>query len=106
MAFLFGKKKPSGHGGAQGPRDVQPPGGLASSIPTTNGVREREKTSGSTQNTTPGSSINNSINSLGGAATPSPEHGIGARGQEQESQVRVASCCLEAIVICTLNPHS
>ena len=81
MSFLFGKKKP-------GARDGNPSGGSSASIPTLNGIRERDNKPGGAQHTTPGSSVNDSLNSLGGAATPSPDHGSLSRtSHEQDGQV-------------------
>ena len=70
MSFLFGKKKP-------GSREVAP------TNPPANAVREKDKPSGAGAQTTPGSSVNNSLNSLGGA---SPDHG--RTRLDQENQVR------------------
>jgi hypothetical protein len=78
MAFLFKSKKNADK--AQG-KDV--PNGVAgsqSSLQSSNG-RINEKQS------TPGSSVNNSMNSLqGGAQTPSPEQLNGRRGPSTEQQ--------------------
>ena len=88
MSFLFGKKKQFSNSPNSGGRDGHPPGGSSASIPTVNGPKEREKQSSGAQSITPDSSVNNSLNSLGGAATPSPEHGVASRtSHEQDSQV-------------------
>lgn len=89
MSFLFGKKKETKTvGGAPSSRDGLPAGGAASSIPTTNGLKGRERGPSTTQSPTPGSSLDNSVNSVGGAHTPSPERGPDQRGGPgQETQV-------------------
>ena len=77
MSFLFGKKKPLPHAAASGPH-----------VPAVSAAREKAKSPHTAPITTPDSSINNSLNSLGGGATPSPEHGGAPRGgPEQDSQV-------------------
>ena len=70
MSFLFGKKKP-------GSRDV------GSANAPANAPREKDKPAGAVPQTTTGSSVNNSLNSLGGA---SPDHG--RTRLDQEAQVR------------------
>ena len=82
MAFLFKSKKNADK--AQGTKDV--PNGVAgsqSSLQSSNG-RLNEK------QTTPGSSVNNSMNSLqgGGTQTPSPEQLNGRRGPSVEQQAQ------------------
>ena len=64
MSFLFGKKKP-------GSREV------GSANPPANALREKEKPPVGGPQTTPGSSVNNSFNSLSGNSLSgtSPEHG-------------------------------
>lgn len=88
MAFLFkSKKNQSNNALPPANRDTHTSEGSKSSIPTVNGIKDKERTGGPVQ-TTPASSVNNSLNSLGGAGTPSPEHGSGSRERsEQESQV-------------------
>ena len=92
MSFLFGKKK-SAHGTlAQQPREAPIPEKPNGVVPVTNGIKEKDKSLGAPQTSTPSSSVNNSLNSLGGANTPSPEHGHGARGgPDQDSQVSATS---------------
>lgn len=89
MSFLFGKKKETKTvGGVPSSRDGPPAGAAASSIPTTNGLKGRERGPSTTQSPTPGSSIDNSVNSVGETLTPSPEHGPDQRGGPgQELQV-------------------
>lgn len=90
MSFLFGKKKqPQPPALPPASRDTHTPGGSSTGAPTANGAKDKDKPGARTQTPTPGSSVNNSINSLGGAATPSPEQNLGARGgAEQDLQVR------------------
>ena len=82
MAFLFKSKKNADK--AQGTKDA--PNGVAgsqSSLQSSNGrINEKQ--------TTPGSSVNNSMNSLqgGGAQTPSPEQLNGRRGPSVEQQAQ------------------
>ncbi|KAI9819132.1 MAG: Negative regulator of mitotic exit [Pycnora praestabilis] len=84
MAFLFKSKK--GQNSALPPttRDIHSPGGTSPSAPNINGVssiREKERERANNQTPTPGSSVNNSLNSLSnekgwnekGNGTPSPE---------------------------------
>jgi hypothetical protein len=88
MAFLF-KSKKTQNNNALPPanRDIHTSEGSKSSLPTVNGIKDREKAGGPVQ-TTPNSSVNDSLNSLGGAGTPSPEQGSGSRERsEQDSQV-------------------
>jgi hypothetical protein len=74
MAFLFKSKKNADK--AQGAKDVA---GSQSSLQSPNGrINEKQ--------TTPASSVNNSINSLQGGDTPSPEQLIGRRGPSTEQQ--------------------
>lgn len=88
MAFLFkSKKNQSNNAMPPANRDIHTSEGSKSSVPTVNGIRDREKAGGPVQ-TTPSSSVNDSVNSLGGAGTPSPEHSSGSRERsEQDSQV-------------------
>ena len=78
MAFLFKSKKNQEKGPAQtreGPNGVA---GSQSSLQGANGRPSREEKAA---NTTPGSSVNNSMNSLGGGtSTPSPDQNVGRRG--------------------------
>lgn len=78
MAFLFKSKKNLEKGPAQtkeGPNGVT---GSQSSLQGANGRPSREEKGA---NTTPGSSVNNSMNSLGGGtSTPSPDQNVGRRG--------------------------
>jgi hypothetical protein len=94
MAFLFKSKKNADK--AQAAKDG--PGVVAGAQPvqSSNG-RINEK------NTTPASSVNNSMNSLqGGNATPSPEQVNGRRGPstEQVSDLPVSLC--DHILLCAL----
>ena len=88
MAFLFkSKKSQSNNALPPANRDIHTSEGSKPSIPTVNGFKDKEKAGGPIQ-TTPSSSVNNSLNSLGGAGTPSPEHGSGSREKsEQDTQV-------------------
>lgn len=88
MAFLFKSKKQQSNNAVPPPnRDIHTSEGPKSSIPTVNGFKDQERAGGPVQ-TTPSSSVNNSLNSLGGADTPSPEHGSGSKDRpEQDSQV-------------------
>ncbi|MCJ1403918.1 Negative regulator of mitotic exit [Xylographa trunciseda] len=87
MSFLgFGKKKGSSQVATPGVREIHPSGGSSASIPSVNGLKEKDKSYGGAQDITPGSSVNNSLNSLGAAPTPSPEHGTGTRrSQDQDA---------------------
>lgn len=81
MAFLFKSKK------NQDRAHTAKENGVASSqgsLQSANGRSLKEK-EGAVQNTTPGSSVNNSLNSLGG--TPSPEQTIVRRAASSEQQV-------------------
>ncbi|MCJ1390979.1 Negative regulator of mitotic exit [Xylographa bjoerkii] len=90
MSFLgFGKKKGPSQIATSGVREIHPSGGSSASIPTVNGLKEKDKQSGSAQDITPGSSVNNSLNSLGGA--PSPEHGTGTRRSQDQDSVFTSS---------------
>ena len=88
MAFLFkSKKSQSNNALPPANRDIHTSEGPKSSIPTVNGFKDKDKAGGPVQ-TTPSSSVNNSLNSLGGAGTPSPDNGSGPRERtEQDSQV-------------------
>ena len=87
MSFLFGKKKETkGVGVPPASRDGNVASGANSSIPTANGMKGRERGPGTTQSPTPGSSVDNSINSGGGAHTPSPEQGLEQRGGPAQEQ--------------------
>jgi hypothetical protein len=90
MSFLFRSKKQQSNTPSPAPtRDVLSSGlDSNSSLPTTNGStlgKEKEKLD---QASTPGSSVNNSLNSLGGAGTPSPEQ-KGLRTVEGDAQVGI-----------------
>ena len=89
MSFLFGKKKETKATGAPpAPRDGNSAGGANSSVPAANGPKGRERGPSTTQSPTPGSSVDTSVSSAGGAHTPSPEHGPEQRGGPgQEVQV-------------------
>ena len=90
MAFLFKSKKNQNNTLPQANRDVHTSEGSKPAAPTVNGIKEKDK-AGAPVQTTPSSSVNNSLNSLGGAGTPSPDHGSGMRDKtEQDSQV--SSC--------------
>src|SRR5579862_3004187 len=95
MAFLFKSKKHQSSAIQPG----QPPGvsGSNSSIPGTNGAsagvlqKERDR-GGANQTPTPSSSVNNSLKSLGGADTPSPEQkGMLERVNREQQQVSCPS---------------
>lgn len=80
MAFLFKSKKNADR--AQNAKENGVAGSQAS-LQSSNGRTVKEK-----ENTTPGSSVNNSMNSLGGGtATPSPEQTIVRRAASSEQQV-------------------
>ncbi|KAH6677672.1 hypothetical protein B0J14DRAFT_348599 [Halenospora varia] len=81
MAFLFKSKKNADK--AQSTRDGQGVAGSQSSLQSANG-RVNEKGAVQPQSSTPSSSVNNSITSLQGGATPSPEQVNGRRGQTSE----------------------
>ena len=77
MSFLFGKKKgqhPPGPGTAAA-RDGPHSAGGPSLTPMPNGAKAKPGAAGAVQTSTPGSSVNASINSINGAKTPSPEYG-------------------------------
>lgn len=84
MSFLFGKKKQTHNPLPPATRDTHTPGG--SSISTTNGIKSKERGPSAAQTSTPGSSINNSITSVGGTHTPSPDHGIDKRGGPEQDR--------------------
>ncbi|MCJ1282119.1 Negative regulator of mitotic exit [Xylographa opegraphella] len=91
MSFLgFGKKKGSSQAATSGGREIHPSSGSSASIPTVNGLKEKEKPPGVQENT-PGSSVNNSLNSLGAAPTPSPEHGTGTRRSQDQDGAFMSS---------------
>ena len=79
MSFLFGKKSKEGKEGKghvgppQRPLDSQSAPGPGTSIPTINGARPKERAAG-VISPPPGSSVNNSANSIDDTTTPSPEH--------------------------------
>ena len=78
MSFLFGKKK-QGHGGLPpATRDTHTSDGPNASEKV-NGVKARERGPGTLSPTPQGGSVNNSINSVGGFQSPSPERGQGPR---------------------------
>ena len=87
MAFLFKSKKNLEKAQAltkDGPNGVV---GSQTSIQSANGrPPTRDEKNGGGQNHTPGSSLNNSMNSLGGGTTPSPDQN-GRRGPSSEQQV-------------------
>ena len=83
MAFLFKSKKNAEK--AQASKDGNGVAGSVSSLQGPNGrITQNEK--GAILNSTPGSSVNNSMNSLqgGNTATPSPEQLNGRRGPSSE----------------------
>ena len=79
MAFLFKSKKNADKN--QSSKDVSnSSAGSQSPLQTSNGrINEKQ--------TTPASSVNNSMNSLQGGGTPSPEQLNGRRGPSSEQQV-------------------
>jgi hypothetical protein len=78
MAFLFKSKKNADK--AQATKDIV---GSVTSLQSQNGrIPQNEK--GAVQQSTPGSSVNNSLNSLQGGGTPSPDQLNGRRGPSQE----------------------
>lgn len=99
MAFLFKSKKNADK--AQAAKDGGPNGvaGSQSSLQSANG-RMNEK-GAVQQSSTPGSSVNNSLNSLqgGSTATPSPEHANGRRGAvaDQGQELPVSTSVSEMI---------
>lgn len=78
MSFLFGKKNKAGPGG----KDMPAGGNLGTT--SANGPREKDTGPG---RITPGSSVNNSVNSVGGANTPSPEHNARNGSMDHEAPV-------------------
>ena len=89
MSFLFGKKDKKQNAPAQRPLDL--PSGQTSggSVPTVNGARLKDRREGVTS-PQPGASVNNSVNSIDDATTPSPEHAQGQRGRvDSDLQVGV-----------------
>ncbi|KAI9703227.1 MAG: Negative regulator of mitotic exit [Candelina mexicana] len=76
MAFLFKSKKPPPSATPSATRNGQSPSSSNSGMPNVNGVvgtRDREKETALNHSITPNSSVNTSVNSVGGAGTPSPE---------------------------------
>ena len=82
MAFLFKSKKNADKAQATKEGVVA---GSGSSLQGANG-RMNQNEKGAVQQTTPGSSVNNSLNSLqgGGTPTPSPEQLNGRRGPSSD----------------------
>jgi hypothetical protein len=89
MAFLFKSKKnqgPQGNPQAQAQRDLQNTVAPQPTIPSANGKAAREEKTGQPQLSTPSSSVNNSVQSLGGSVnTPSPEQQNMRRAQGVDS---------------------
>jgi hypothetical protein len=105
MAFLFKSKKNADK--AQATKDA--PNGVAgsqSSLQSSNG-RPNEK-GAVQQSSTPGSSVNNSMNSLqgGGTGTPSPEQVNGRRGPITEPTSDLPVSPLSYILIFDFAPVS
>ncbi|KAI9708917.1 MAG: Negative regulator of mitotic exit [Bogoriella megaspora] len=74
MAFLFKSKKHQNTGLPPASRNITSSDGPGSQIPVANGFSGGEKSRGLQYTPTPGSSVNNSLNSVGGNAnTPSPD---------------------------------
>jgi len=91
MAFLFKSKK-----NLEKAQTKDGPNGSQTLIQSGNGrPPTRDEKSGGGQNHTPGSSVNNSMNSLGGGTTPSPEQN-GRRGPSSEQQVSDLPVSLKA----------
>lgn len=95
MAFLFKSKKNAekaqaakdGPGGVAGSQSVQIPNGRINEKPST-----------------PGSSVNNSMNSLqGGNATPSPEQVNGRRGPSTEQVSDLPVSFHGSLMLCALS---
>ncbi|KAI9805344.1 MAG: Negative regulator of mitotic exit [Piccolia ochrophora] len=92
MAFFFKSKK--NQNSALPAQTKDSPSSLPpSSIPSTQGlngipagIKDREKEGGRIQTPTPSSSVNNSLNSLGGTATPSPEQKVAVNKVETDFQ--------------------
>jgi hypothetical protein len=85
MAFLFKSKKNLEKAQAQTKDGLNGVVGSQTSIQSANGrPPTRDEKSSGVQNHTPASSVNNSMNSLGG--TPSPDQN-GRRGPSSEQQV-------------------
>jgi hypothetical protein len=82
MAFLFKSKKNADKAQATEKGGVA---GSVSSLQSSNG-RMTQNEKGAVQQTTPASSVNNSLNSLqgGGTSTPSPEQLNGRRGPSSD----------------------
>lgn len=84
MSFLFGKSKKNQNAAQQARIDPEKGsfGSAQSSMQTNSAKNSREEKLG-----TPGSSVNNSLNSLGnGTSTPSPEQISGRRGMVSEKE--------------------
>jgi hypothetical protein len=94
MAFLFKSKK-----NLEKAQTKDSPNGVVGSQTSIQGGNGRPPTrdekSGGGLNHTPGSSVNNSMNSLGGGTTPSPEQN-GRRGPSSEQQVSDLPVSLKA----------
>jgi hypothetical protein len=90
MAFLFKSKKNLEKGQVQTKGDGS--NGVASSQGSFQSVNGRPARDEKNERSTPGSSVNNSLNSLGGNQTPSPEQINGRRGpsSEQSSDLPVS----------------
>lgn len=100
MAFLFKSKKNADRAHAAKENGVA---GSQASIQTasSNGRGLKEKNdvdvSGAVKMTTPGSSVNNSMNSLGGTVTPSPEQTArrAPSSEQQPSDLPVSLNCVQ-----------
>ena len=92
MSFLFGKKSKGQAGPPQRPADGQNTAGSATSIPTANGARVKERGAG-VISPPPGGSVNNSAQSIDDTTPPSPEHVQSQRGRVDSD----LSVCLDRI---------
>jgi hypothetical protein len=90
MAFLFKSKKNLEKAPSQIKGDG--PSGVVSSQASLQSANGRSGRDEKIEKSTPGSSLNNSLNSLGGNQTPSPEQINGRRGpnSEQSSDLPVS----------------
>lgn len=102
MSFLFGKKKQVLNPLPPASRETHTAGGTSttSSIPKANGTKSKERGAGGVQSppppeATPSSSVNNSVNSISGPHTPSPDHKQDQRGGLDQD---IPVCSLRIVV--------
>ena len=94
MSFFFGKKKgqnPPADAPRSSPANRDVSGGPGVNSATVNGVKSKAPSvagAPATQTSTTGTGVNNSITSINGAKTPSPDHGRGTEGASSAERER------------------